>query len=417
MPKAITLDDVPALLRPAMGVYIPGVSGESTLIAQALRARPEAAAGVRFVGVWLPGINSIDYAGLHADARATAFFVCPALAASFAAGRIDYHPLSYSQIFAYLRNECPIDLAFLQVSPPDHRGLCSVGIANDFAPAVLARRPRLAAHINPRMPRTVGAAEVAIGELDWVIEADAPLLGEESAKDEVFMAIGRQIAPLITDGATLEIGVGRVQGVLDALSEKQALRLHTGAITDAALRLVEAGAIAEDSDAITTGMAFGSPSLYRFVAENPRVRFAGVGWTHDPATLRAIEGFVAINSVIEVDLLGQANAEMIDGRQVSSAGGISDFMRGARLSPGGFSVIALPATARGGSVSKIVAQLAPGTAVSVTRSDIDVVATEFGIADLRNRSLDDRAHALIAIAAPPFRQPLKTAWQKRRAQM
>jgi acyl-CoA hydrolase len=204
---------------------------------------------------------------------------------------------------------------------------------------------------------------------------------------------------------------------LSELTEKRGIALHTGAITSPVLRLVEAGAIVTGDAAITTAVALGDDALYDFVAENSRVRFAPVGWTHDIGRLRGIETFVAINSVIEVDLLGQANAEMVGGRQVSSAGGITDFMRGARLSPGGFSVVALPATAKDGKLSRIAAHLASSAVVSVARADMDFVVTEHGVADLRNKTIDERAENLIAIAAPHFRDELIAAWRERRWRM
>lgn len=417
MPKSIAAVEVPALLRPGMRVYAPGLSGESALLVDALRAAPQCCADVRFVGVWLPGYNNVDYAGLDPAARATAFFVGPALRQSFAAGRVDYLPISYFAVYGYLRDRAAVDLALLQVSPPDTDGRCSLGVANDFTPAVLGKAACKVAHVNPLMPRTVGAATVAIDDIDYLVEAPRPVLGGDDGADAEFVAIGRHVATLVPDGATLEVGVGKVQGVLAALTGKRDLALHTGAFSDPVLRLVEAGALADRVAAITAGVAWGSEALYAFVADNPRVRFAPVGVTHAIATLGAIERFIAINSVIEVDLLGQANAEMIRGRQVSSAGGITDFMRGARLSPGGLAIVALPSTTKGGTVSRIVAHLDEGAAVSVARADMEVVVTEHGIADLRDKSVDARAEALIAIAAPAFRDQLAAAWHERRGRM
>lgn len=417
MPKQLSAAELPSLLRPGMRVYAPGLAGESGLVVEALRSQPEASAGVRYIGVWLPGINRVDYAGLHAEARSTAFFVYPDLHASFAAGRVDFLPLSYFSVYAYLRDRAAIDLALLQLSPPGENGRCSVGVANDFTPAILPKARVKVAHINPRMPRTRGAATVAIDELDYVIEGPRPLLSDDPASDADFDAIGRHIAGILPDGATLEVGVGRVQGVFAAFTGKRDLALHTGAITTPVLRLVEAGAIASRDHAITTGVALGDDALYHFVAIDPRVRFAPVGWTHDIGTLRSLERFVAINSVIEVDLLGQANAETVGGRQVSSAGGITDFMRGARLSPGGFAVVALPSTARGGTVSRIVPRLDDGAPVSVARGDMEMVVTEHGVADLRDTTVDERAKALIAVAAPQFRDTLTAAWHERRRRM
>jgi acyl-CoA hydrolase len=308
-------------------------------------------------------------------------------------------------------------LAFLHVSPPDGEGRVSLGIANDFTPAILAKAAVKLAHINPEMPRTVGASTLHLDQLDYVVEAPCPLAGAHDTVDPIFRTIGSHLATLIQDGDTLEIGIGRVQSVLAGLHGKRDLSLHTGAITDSLLGLEEAGALVLRNNAITTGVAWGSRALYDFVADQPRVRFAPVGWTHDVRNIAAIERFVAINSVVEVDLLGQANAEMIGGRQISSAGGITDFMRGARLSQGGFSVIALAAAAKGGAVSRIVPALAPETAVSVARGDVDYVVTQHGIADLRHAGIDARAEALIAIAAPQFRQDLQAHWRQRRERM
>lgn len=412
-PRPIAPEAVPRLLRPGLRVYGPGVSGESALITEALRAAPEAAAGVTFTGVWLPGINRLDYAGLHPQARAEAFFMTPDLHGSFLAGRIAFRPLSYLETYRYLQSGPAIDLALLQVSPPDRHGRVSLGVANDFSPAILGRARQRLAHINPLMPQTRGAATIPYAELDWVVEASAPLLGDGGGKDAAWTAIGRHIADIVPDGATIEVGIGRVPQVLAALTGHRNLRVHSGAITSPLLALAAAGALAEEPGAVTAGVALGSEALYAFAAADPRVRFAPVGWTHDMATLSRIERFVAINGVIEVDLWGQANAEMVDGRHVSSAGGIGDFIRGARAAPGGLAIIALPATAKDGRVSRIVPHLTD-TVVSVNRTDADIVVTEHGVARLRHASIDERAEALIAIAAPPFRDDLARAWSARR---
>ncbi|MBK8174413.1 MAG: acetyl-CoA hydrolase [Rhodospirillales bacterium] len=414
--KSIAAKDVPALLRPGMQVYAPGLAGESAVFVQALRAAPDVCAGVRFVGVWLPGVNRVDYAGLHPQAQASAFFVTRDLAGSFASGRVDFRPLSYFAAYTWLRDQADIDLALLHTAPPDAEGNLSLGVANDFTPSILHKARLKVAHVNPLMPRTFGT-RVPLAAVDYIVEAPAPLLADDDAPDTVFDAIGRHIAGLIEDGDTLEIGVGRVQRVFSAITGARGLRLHTGAITTPLLPLVRAGGIAEDEGAIVAGVALGQKPLYDFVADNPQVRFAPVGWTHDIRTLSAIERFIAINSVIEVDLLGQANAEMIGGRQVGAAGGLMDFMRGARSSPGGRAIVALPAAAKGGAISKIVAEFPRGSAVSVARGDMDTVVSEFGVADLREKTLDERARALIAIAAPQFRDELTAAWSTRRRTM
>ena len=416
MPRLISVEAVPGLLRPGMKVYIAGLAGESNLFAETLAKSPESCAGIRFVGVWLPGFNRTDYAALHPDARATAFFVGSELRNSFAAGAIDFVPISYFNIFAYLRS-CTIDLAFLHVSAPDTDGCVSLGVANDFTPAILSGAAKKVAHINPQMPRTIGASTLPLHGIDYVVEASCPLRGGDDTIDPTFRIIGSHLATLVQDGDTLEIGIGRVQSVLAGLLEKRDLSFHTGAITDPLLALEEAGALATRDGAVTTGVAWGTRALYDFVTDQPRVQFAPVGWTHDIRNIAAIERFVALNSVVEVDLLGQANAEMIGGRQISSAGGLTDFMRGARLSRGGFSVIALTATAKGGTISRIVPNFGPETAVSAARGDVDYVVSEHGIADLRHAGIDARAEALIAVAAPLFRHDRHAAWRQRRNRM
>lgn len=400
-----------------MTVYVPGLAGESPVLVAALRAAPEACSGVRFIGVWLPGINRVDYAGLHAETRATAFFITRDMAASFAEGRVDFMPLCHFDTFHFLRDETSVDLAVLHTSLPDAAGRLSLGVANDFTPAIIGKARTKVALVNPRMPRTRGASTVPLADIDYLVDADAPLLADDDTPDPTFDTIGRHVASLIADGDTLEVGIGRVQRIFGTLVGKRDLRIHTGAITTPLLRLVEASGIAEVGNAITAGVALGSDALYRFVRDDPRVRFAPVGLTHDIATLRAIRRFVAINSVIEVDLLGQANAETIGGRRVGAVGGLIDVMRGARASPGGRAIVALPATAKCGTVSKIVASFPAGTPLGIARSDMDVVVTEHGVAELRNKSIDQRAAALVAVAAPQFRDELARAWAQARRLM
>jgi acyl-CoA hydrolase len=416
MPKRLPAADVTNLLGPGKRVYVQGATGESAAFADALRNRPDACSGVHFLGVWLPGINHVDYAGIHPEATATAFFVGRELRESHAARRIGLLPVSYFEAFGFLKERGAVDVAFVQVAAPDREGRMSLGVCHDFAPAVLPAARLRVAHINPSMPPTNGL-RLAPDQVEYIIEDDRPLLRDRPVDDEMWRAIGAQVATLIRDGDTIEVGIGQVQSVLHALTGLRKLRVHAGIVTSAMLPLVESGALDGGEGAVTTGCALGEDTLYEFVGRERSVRFAAVGHTHDLDTLRQIRRFIAINTVIEVDLFGQANAEMAGRRQVSGAGGLMDFIRGARASAGGRSVIALPSTGRNGAVSRIVPELSAGTAVSVARNDMDVVVTEHGIAELRWKSLDERAEALCAIAAPAFRDGLAAAWQERRRRM
>jgi acyl-CoA hydrolase len=260
------------------------------------------------------------------------------------------------------------------------------------------------------MPRTKGQARIPLAEITAVVEAPQPLLGiPDAGSDPVADAIARHIAPLVPNGATLQMGLGKVPGaVLRALTGHRNLRVHSGLIGDAVVDLEEAGALAPGA-AVTAGVAIGSERLYRAIS-GPSYRFEPVAFTHDVTTIGEIEDFIAINSATEVDLFGQGYAELGSKGFMSGPGGATDFARGARMA-GGLRIIALAATAAQGAISRIVAPNAGSGPVSLSRFDVDVVVTEFGWADLRERTDAERAAALIDIAAPDHRERLSAMWQ------
>jgi acyl-CoA hydrolase len=268
------------------------------------------------------------------------------------------------------------------------------------------------------MPVPPNAPKLPLSWFDIVVEDDTPLLTvEEAPLDPAFAQIAGHIAERIPDRATLQFGLGKVQAaILRALSAKRDVRIHSGMVSDPVLDLLDSPVLAREANAITTGVAIGSARLYRTLADDPRVRFAPVSFTHDLRTLADLPRFCAINSVIEVDLFGQANAEFLDGRQVSGAGGLVDFLRGARYSEGGLAITALPSTAKAGAISRIVPRLAQD-AVTIARADMGLVVTEHGAADLRTADIDARARALIGVAAPAHRPALESAWDKMRSAM
>ena len=393
-------------------VFIPGCAAEPLPFAKAIAARPEAAAGLTFEGVWIPGVNRTDWAGLHSDARGEAIFLAPEWRDSFTAGRLSFSPLTYTQVWLHLART-RFDAGVFAIAPPGADGRCSLGVAADFTPAVFENTRFRIGWINPAMPAVRDGPTVPLDAFDLVVEADSPLPGYGAGTiDPVSAAIAARIAGLIPEGATVQTGLGRIGvATLSALADRRGLRLHSGMVTDPLIDLLDHDAV----DAVTTGVALGSPALHARVADDPRVRFRPVGDTHGIATLAVLPRFVAVNSAISVDLFGQINAEWVDGRQVSGAGGLIDFMRGAWASEGGVPIIALPATTKGDTVSRVVPRLPDPP--SIGRADPVVVVTEHGTADLRGLSIEARAQALIAVAAPSHRDRLQADWSAMRRAM
>lgn len=413
-PMPIRPDDVPSLLRPGMTVFVQGASGEPTVLVEALRRAPERSAGVHYVQFGIPGINTSDLGALHETARLSTILPHRGLAGSAAARRLRALPLHYRDAWDHLAG-LEFDLALIQVAPDDGTGRHALGVSIDFAPAVLPRARRVVAEVNRRMPAPAGGPSLDTTALHAAVESDRPLIAvPEPPPSATTAAIGRHVAGLIGDGDCLQIGLSSIgAAVLGAVEGVSGLRLHGGMIGDAAMTLDASGAVAERFDAeggppIVCGVALGSETLYRWAADSGRVAFRPVSETHDVRRLAAIDGLIAVNSALEVDLSGQANAEMLGGQRVSGTGGLLDFMRGARRSRGGRAVLALAATAAGGRVSRIVPRLGP---VTCPAADVDVVVTEHGVAALRGLPPEERAAALIAVAAPAHREALAAAWR------
>jgi acyl-CoA hydrolase len=420
MPVTLDAESFAAAFRPGMRVYAPGCGGHSLLFERWLRERPDAADGVEFCGVHIPGVNRFDFGALHPTARMRNIFLSPDWRHTWVDGRFALQPLAYSDFVRELANT-RFDLALVQVSPADERGRHSLGIAADFTPAALLGAARVFAHVNPRMPRTNGPW-IEAARIDAAVVADEPLLAfPDAAPDAVLDRLADNVAGLVEDGDTLQFGLGRIQAaVLRALGRRRGLRVHSGMVSDSLLALDAAGALApRDPGAppVTCGVALGTPALYAAVADPAFARFAPVSHTHDHGVLRAIPNFKSINAAIAVDLLGQACAETLDGAQVSGIGGLLDFARGARASAGGRSILALLSTAKRGTQSRIVPRLGADDIVGVTRLDVDTVVTEHGVAQLRALDVDARAQALIGVAEPAHREGLRTAWAQARARL
>jgi 4-hydroxybutyrate CoA-transferase len=424
MTKIISKDEVPFLLNPGMKVFLQGASGEPTVLTEAIAAKPECAAGVHFVSVLVPSVNSVNPAGFEPTSELTTTFVFGDIATSFAKGQVHFAPLHYSGTTELVLSRAPYDAALIQVSPPDGDGMCNLGISVDFIPAILDQTTTFIAEVNKQMPAVAGSPRIRFDDIAYAVESDRPLLGLNTGEIPVQVAeIGQRVADLIDDGDCFQIGIGKLPAaILSKLFDKRDLGVHSGMISDEVMALTDAGVITSarktiDQNLLVGGVAVGSPELYKWCGQQENLHFRPASYTHDPRIISQIDNFVSINSVLEVDLTGQANAEMINGRQVSGTGGLVDFIRSARMGNNGRSVLALTATAGKQKKSKIVPQLAQGATVSGLRADVDYVVTEYGAARMKDKDIDARADALIAIADPNARDDLANAWTEIRRKM
>lgn len=412
MPKLLKDGELASLLRPGMKVFVQGSSSEPTTLVQELLATSDAVAGVEFIACQIPGLNCIDFAGMHRDTRFTGLFVTPEMTNSYAAGKVRFMPLAYSGMYRYLESET-IDLALIQVTTAARRRVFSLGTTAHFVSAVLGQAKLVVAEINDELPAVGRSVLVDEDRLDYVLPTSHALLSLDAGpSSEMLNKIGQNVAGLVRDGDHIQFGIGKVPGaILGALSSHRQLACHGGLIGDAIINLEEAGALSLRKPMICTSV-IGTKHIYEWVRDRKDVHVHPVAYTHNVRVMAKLERFVAINSVLSVDLMGQANAETVDGRQVGGCGGLPDFVRGAQLSKGGRSILALPSTARGGEISRILPTLGDDI-VSSPRTDADFVVTEHGIADLRHKSHDERAEALIEVADPTFQATLSDSWKSR----
>ena len=399
-------EDILDWLKPGQRVYFQGGPGECSVFRDLLVAHPERAAGVELWSCFIPGINTFDYGSLPSGPTFVTFMASPTLEPSIASGGTILRAMPYSEIGALLERTA-FDLAILHAAPPDANGRCSFGIASD-APGIAAlRSKRRIAFLNRRMPAIEDAEAIHADWIDMAVEIDAPLLSVEAkqSKSAVLDAIAGHIAPLVPDGATIQSGIGEAPGaVIAALTGRRGLSVHSGIVTPEYRTLAEAGALDPQKTHIA-GVAWGDGGFYDWLGRSRLFAFRSILETHAPRELAKIPNFVSIGSAIEVDLHGNINLEWLGRRRVSSVGGAPDYVRGALGSPGGRSIIALPATSRSGA-SRIVARLEKA---SRPAEQADTVVTEYGVAELRGLSPERRVQQLIAVTAPQHREPVLAA--------
>lgn len=402
-------------------VFVHGSAATPTSLLAALLDRAEELAGVEIVAISTLGDLDWDRPAVRSSFFWNSLFVSANVRAWVDQPEADYTPVFLSEIPSLFRDgRLPLDVAILQLSPPDRHGYCSLGTSVDAALAAASTAKTIIAQINPRMPRTLGDSHIHRSRISLAIE-EATELPEVSYGDQAHAgteAIGRAVAALVEDGSTLQMGIGAIpDAVLRYLAGHRALGIHTEMFSDGVVPLVEKGVVTNehkkvDRGRITTTFTLGTRKVYDFVHDNPFVSFRDVAFVNDTSVIRKNPKVVAINSALQIDLTGQVCADSLGMRQYSGIGGQMDFMRGASLSPGGRPIIALPATTSKG-VSRIVPTLDSGAGVVTTRGHVQWVVTEHGAVDLYGKGLQERARLLVGIAAPEHRDALERAYRER----
>jgi acyl-CoA hydrolase len=401
-------------LAPGMKVLLPPGCGEPMGLVAEICRQSDRLRDLTLLG----GIHLGDYPFARPDCAALRYatwHMAPRLDDAWRRGRVDFVPMRYFDLVTQFNRggRWAPDCVLVHTAPPDARGYLSLGVSVSVALPAARRAPLVIAQVNPNMPRTRGNAWLHASQVDAWVEVDEPLAEyPPPVITDVERAIGRHVAAIVTDGATIQVGVGAIpQAVLEALDGHRDLALHS-LLVDAAVGLVERGVVTGAAKRVRRGRmdvaeAMGTRRLFDFVHDNPDVSMEPSELVHDPQLLARFDRFVAVNSAVEVDLTGQVNAETVGGRQVAGIGGQFDFVLGASRSPGGVSIIALPSTGRDGAVSRIVARLGAGAGVTTPRYLPDWVVTEYGAARLSAAAVRERAAALAAIAHPRYREELE----------
>ena len=413
-------------IQSGMRVYIHPGCAEPEALVEALMARGPFVKNVEIVHLLTLGRADYIAPQMEGHFRHNAMFIGGNVRQAVNEGRADYTPVFLSQIEALFESgQMPIDVALIQVSPPDAHGFCSFGVGVDTTLTAARQAKFVVAQVNDQMPRTYGDSFIHVSDIDSVVEASRPLCELQPIEiTSMHRAIGRNVASLIEDGATLQLGIGGIpDAVLLELTGHKDLGIHTEMLSDSVIPLIESGVINGSRKSIhrgkiVTGFLLGTKNLFSFVNNNPAFEFHPNAYTNDPWVISENHKMVAINSALQVDITGQVCADSIGTFFYSGIGGQVDFIRGSSRCKGGKPIIAIPATAKGGEISRIVPMLDPGAGVVTSRGSVHYVVTEYGVAYLHGRTIRQRAEALIEIAHPKFREELyayceKTRWLQR----
>ncbi|MGA7293437.1 MAG: acetyl-CoA hydrolase/transferase C-terminal domain-containing protein [Terriglobales bacterium] len=421
--KVKTPDDALRCVESGMRVYIqPGCAEPETLVEALMRRGPHVR-DVEIVHMMTMGCAPYVAPEMAGHFRHNAVFIGGNVRDAINDGRADYTPIYLSEIEDLFESGAmPIDVALIEVSPPDSHGFCSFGVGVDTTLTAAKCARMVVAQVNDYMPRTYGDSFIHLNDIDIVVESSRPLCaGKRPAVSDLHVAIARNVASLIEDGAVLQTGIGGIpDAVLPFLGDRKDLAVHSELVSDAVIPLIEAGVITGARKnfkprKIILGFALGTKKLFDFVDNNPIFEFHPTSYTNDPGLIARNDNMVAINSALEIDLTGQVCADSVGTHFYSGIGGQVDFLRGASRSKGGKPIIAISSTAKHGAISRIVPMLSPGAGVVTSRGLIRYVVTEYGVAYLHGKTIRERAKALIEIAHPKFQEELyefceKTKW-------
>lgn len=408
--KIATADEAVAVARAGDRVFVGSGAAEPQTLVEALSARTDIN-DAEIVHILTLGVATYAEPRFGERFRHNAYFIGPNVREAVAAGRADYTPIFLSEIPVLFRERrVPIDVALIEVSPPDEHGYCSYGASTDIVKSATESAKVVVAEVNAQMPRALGDCFVHVRDIDYLVPTDRQILeAPQGEPDELSRRIAKHIAALIEDGSTLQMGIGTIpDAVLQYLDGARNLGIHTEMFSDGLIRLVEKGVVTNSEKTLHRGkiiasFVMGSRKLYDFIDNNPLVEFRPTEYTNDPFVIAKNDKMVAINAAIEVDLTGQVCADSLGPMFYSGIGGQVDFVRGAARSKGGKPIIALPSTAVGETISRITPNLKPGAGVVTSRGDVHYVVTEYGTAYLHGKTMRERALALIQIAHPKFR--------------
>jgi len=412
--KLTTAEKALALVRSGDRVYIQPGCAEPESLVRALVGRAPELRDVEIVHMMTLGCADYVNPEYSASFRHNSLFVGGNVRNAVDNGQADYTPIFLAEIESlFLSGEMPIDVVLLQVSPPDHQGYMSLGASVDCTLTAARCARSVIAEVNPQMPRTHGDSFLNVRNVTAIVECSHPLLElPPTPYTDLHRKIAENVANLIPDGATLQLGIGGIpDAVLSCLGDHKDLGIHSEMVSDGIIPLIESGVINGEKKTllkgkVVAGFVLGTKKLFRFIDDNPFFEFRTIQFTNDPFNIARNDKMVAINSALQIDLTGQVCSDSVGIRPYSGVGGQLDFVRGAARSKGGKPIIALPSSAKHGTISRIAPVLDPGAGVVTSRADVHYVVTEYGVAYLYGKTLRQRAEALIAIAHPKFRDEL-----------